>query len=163
MDQSEKERVEKALVLSSGAAAVLCFLPWFSMSASGEAGETLVGLAQMSGQASANAFGNTSGILAFLAAVATVGMVIGDRSGSLPWERKTGLVAPLVSSAVGVLCMFVFMGSVKSFEGLGISGGRTFWFYLALVAMIVAGWNAFRRWQDGMAGQQPSSTDAAES
>lgn len=152
------EQIERTLVASSAAAAVLCFLPWFSMSATGEAGEMLIGMAAMSGQASANAFGNTAGILAFLAAVATAGMVIGDRSGSFPWERKTGLIAPLVSSAAGVLCMFVFMGSVNSFHGAGISAGRTFWFYLALAAMITAGWQAFRRWQEGMA--TPTSADS---
>ena len=145
---------EKKIVGAAAAAVLLCFLPWFSISLSGQAAQ----MEQFLGGASMNAFNSAEGWLAFLSVAATIGLLIADKSDMLPWSRKACLMAPMVSAGAGVAFMLLFMSRGGSMNMGMMSAGRTFWFYLALISAGVATFLAFKRWQAGV-GDEPVRPD----
>lgn len=147
-------QAEKIIVGCCAAAAVLCFLPWWSVSFA------MPGIAET--VASANAFNSTEGVLAFLFIIATGGLVCADRAGMLPWQRKTVLLAPFASAAGAVVFVLVFLGRAGGDFG-PMSGGRTVWSFVALIAMGVAAFQAFKRWQSTAGGASGAGDEAAGS
>ena len=153
---SQWSQAEKIIVGCCGIAAVLCFLPWWSVSMSMPGGTETLG--------SSNAFQSTWGVLAFLATIVAGGLVAADRSGMLPWGRKTALLAPFAAAAGAVVFMLVFFGEAgRDLGPFGqmMSGSRTVWFFAALIAMGVAAFQTFKRWQSSAAAVPPATGDEA--
>lgn len=140
-------QTEKIVAACCGLAAVLCFLPWFTLSFGGE----MAHMGDMLGAASANAFDSTEGVLAFVSVLAALGLLLAGRSGALPWSRKTVLLAPLLATGLAALFMLIFLsrGGTMNMPGM-FSGGRTVWFYVALIAVGTAVYHAFVLWQTGV-------------
>ena len=138
---------EKFILGGAASTALLALLPWFRLSFA-EVDPAMAEFFKDAAQdASMNALRCTEGLLAWLASLATIAFVIADRGGLLPWAERARCAAPLVSASVSVLCMLLFMERGGNFSAMGIAGGRTFFFYVALVAMVLAGFHAFQRWQ----------------
>ena len=150
MDLSSMTQTEKIILGCCAASAVLALLPWFSVSFEGP----MQHMAEMGG-GSFNAFGVAEGVLAFLAILATAGLLLADRAGVLKWQPKNRLLAPLIGSAAAVLLMLIFMTRGGSVNMMGVSSGRTIWFYLALLAMAFATFQAFQRWGAGTGRANP--------
>src|SRR5262245_52989711 len=100
---------EKLIVGGAGATAVLAFFPWISVSFGEGMGEVFK---QMGGvrATGGNGFSSAEGVIAFLAALTTGGLVLADRAAKLPWPQPTRLLAPLASAAVAALCLLIFFG-----------------------------------------------------
>jgi len=140
---------EKFILGGAAATALLCFFPWVSVSVGGEGlGEMFKQMGGGSAQGG-NGFSSAEGVIAFLAALATVGLVVADRAGKLPWPQPTRLVAPLVSAGVAMLCLLIAFGRFSSVSSPMVSVSRSFWFYIALIAMGFATFHAFQRWTEG--------------
>ena len=134
---------EKFIAGGAALMALLAFFPWIRVSYGGaEMGELV-------GGPNVNGFWFTEGVIAFIAALATFGLVCADRAGMLPWPARTRLLAPLAASGVGTLCMVICFGRFGGAANQMISLGRSMWFYLALVAMGFATFHAFQRWKEG--------------
>lgn len=136
---------EKWILGASAAAAVLCLLPWYGVSFDAEAGRGLE-LNPITGGANANAFDSAFGVIAFLAILAAIGLLFADRAGALPWPRDKRLLAPFAAIVVAFACTLLFITQTDDVEMMGISAGRTFWFWLTLVAIGIAGFHAWQRW-----------------
>jgi hypothetical protein len=137
---------EKVVAGGAAAAALLGFFPWFQVSFAGLGPE----MAQFFGAAntSANALQFTEGVLAWLAALAVVALVLADRGQVVPWSARGRRLAVAVAAGVSLLFMLAFLLRGGSFAAEGVRAGRTVWFYLALLAMGLAGWQAWARWQE---------------
>ncbi len=154
MDSPDQSRpdVSSNQKLASGlaaGAAVLCFLPWFEIKFSGEMGQVFQSLAQSSHaqmNTSATGFQFTEGILAFIAAVVAAAATPASASGLLPMDRGRSALTTLSASALALLCMVVFLGRSSSgtTTGMGVSGGQTPWFFLALILASGATFLAYR-------------------
>jgi len=142
---------EKFIIGGTAAMAVLTFLPWISVKFDGEEiGELFKQMGAAPG--GANGFSSAEGVIAFLGAVATVGLVLADRAGALAWPARTLLLVPLVTTGVSALCLVIFLGR----SGGGVTGpvsvGRSFWFYIAVLASCFATFHAFQRFVEGSKG-----------
>ena len=153
---------EKFIVGGAAGAAVLAFFPWISVSfGGGEMGEMFKQLGGASGGGSGgNGFSTFEGVLAFLAALGTGGLVLADRAGVLPWPARTRLLAPLASAGLALLCLLIFFGRAGGVSNPMVSVGRSFWFYVALLAMGFAAFHAYHRFSEG---GKASDTPAAPS
>jgi hypothetical protein len=130
---------EKSILGGAAASALLAFLPWLKVTFGGE--DVQVG--------SANGFSGADGVLAFLAALATAGLVLADRAGALPWPARTRLLAPLASAGAALLCLIIYFGRSGGSMAGPVAVSRTLWFYLALAGMAFAAFQAFQRWTEG--------------
>jgi len=142
---------EKFIIGGTGAMAVLTFFPWLSVSFEGEGmGELFKQLGAAPGNA--NGFSSTEGVIAFLGAVATVGLVLADRAGALVLPARTLLLVPLVTTGVSALCLVIFLGRSGGGTTGPVSVGRSFWFYIAVLALCFATFHAFQRFVEGSKG-----------
>ena len=138
---------EKFILGGAAGAALLALLPLFRLSFAGVDPDMAEFFKDSAADASMNALRCTEGLLAWLGALATLAFVIADRGGFLSaWTKRTRRLAPLLACAVSVVCMLVFMERGGSFSAMGISGGRTVFFYASFAAMAFALFHAFQRW-----------------
>ncbi len=141
---------EKFILGGAGGAALLALLPWFRLSFVDVDPAMAEFFKDSAADASMNALRCTEGLLAWLGALATAAFVVADRGGFLSaWTKRTRRLAPLLACAASIACMLVFMergGSFSAMGAMGITGGRTVFFYASFAAMAFALFHAFQRW-----------------
>ena len=143
---------EKLLVGGAAATAVLCFLPWWSISFGSDAKEAMKGMGHMLDGKSVNAFSFTEGVIVFIGSLATAGVPFAISQGLLKLDAKLAVMLPLATSAVAAICALIFWShSGSEAASVGMSAGKTFWFYVALLAIGFTVFRAFKSWQASQA------------
>lgn len=136
---------DKVILGCCAVATVVGFLPWYQVSFAGADPAMAEFFASAANHARANAFGASEGLLAWLAALATAALVVAERDHMLPWPVHASRWAAVASAGLSLLFLVSFFGHGSTYTAIGVSGGRTVWFYAALLAMSVATWQAVDR------------------
>ena len=133
----------------SALAAALCFMPWYTISFAGEMGAAVQAFGEAGVNMGKNAFDFSEGVMAFLLALVAAGTIPAEKAQILRLHPRASRSVPLVACAGAILCMLFFLGGsgARNIDMMPFSAGKTAWFYVSLVLMVVAGYHAFKRCQ----------------